>query len=294
MPDRLLLYTALLASASAASLTSPLASAPRRLQNLRGGEADEDEPSSFDDAENNHGLTRSEIAAKLNEVPTFCVTNEKGDVAMFRVKGDAGFKPGVLFFLEPDEAKASMEALQQAMPDTKLKLTLHGLGAAFEHCRAWDQIKGSPMATSVLDPADAAFFASADPEPAKAPNGETVDMRIVGNHALVNTTKEGMVSQLAENSIDAGSWTLPVFICNQLQSKSVFPAFLRPSDLRKTWLAAGRKEEDIPEDIVVIDLRQLVARMLTDANDWSRYHLVPSDEALAFAAELQGAPPAGA
>ena len=290
-----LLAALLLASASAASLSSQLglAAPRRRLDLLRGGEADEDEPSSLDAAEN-RGLTRAEIAAKLSEIPAFCVTNEKGDVAMFRIKGDKGFKAAVLFFLEPDEAKAAMEALQQAMPDTKLKLTLHGLGAAFEHCLGWQQIKTSPMAAGVVDQADAAFFASSDPEPAKTPAGETVEMRIVGNHALVNTTKEDMVSLLAQNSIEAGAWTLPVFLCNQLQSKSVFPAFLKPSDLRKTWMAAGRKEEDIPEDIVVVDLRLLVAQMLTDANDWGRYHLVPSDEAVAFAAELQGAPPADA
>jgi len=265
----------------------------RRLGLLRGGDADDG--ATEEDDENKRGLTRREIAMKLNELPTFCVTNEEGGVAMCRVKGE-GLKtvPCVLFFLEPDDALSTMEALQEAMPDTKLKLSLHGLGAAFELCNGWHHIKKSPHTVNVVDPADTTFFASDDPEPAKTPAGEQVEMRIVGNHALVNSTKEGMTALLDENSIDVGSWTLPVFICNQLQSKSVFPAFLRPSDLRKTWLAAGRAEADIPDDIVVVDLRLLVAQMLTDVNDWSRYHLVPSDEAIALAQELQGEPPAAA
>ena len=87
--------------------------------------------------------------------------------------------------------------------------------------------------------------------------------------------------------MQAGCWSLPIFISNELQSKSILPAFVRPSDLKNTWLAAGRTEDSIPQDIVVIDLRVLVAQMLTDMNDWTRLHFVPSDEAVQLAQELE-------
>jgi len=121
------------------------------------------------------------------------------------------------------------------------------------------------------------------------------DMRLMGNHALVNSTGGALRAMLLENAIEPGCWQVPVFLCNELQSASIAPAFLRPSALKETWIAAGRKEEDLPSDVMVVDLRLLVAQMLqTDANDWTRLHIVPDNEAVQLALELQEAKPTDA
>ena len=284
-----------------------------RLLRLRGGE--DDEQDADEDESSKRALSRGEIIAKLNEVPTFCVTNEEGGVAMFRMKetdekGVPRFRASVCFFLEPEEAKAAMQAMQLAMPQTKLKLSLHGLGAAFEHCRGWQAVANSTLAFD-----EEAAAAAAKEELPTTPAGEPVEMKIMGNHALVNSTSDSMRQMVEEHGMQAGCWSLPVFISNELQSKSILPAFVRPSDLKNTWLAAGRTEDSMPQDIVVIDracmpaqhslpahrlrsirariallalaVRVLVAQMLTDMNDWTRLHFVPSDEAVQLAQELE-------
>ena len=208
---------------------------------------------------------------------------------MFRLreedeKGIPRFKQSVCFFLEPEEAKAALKAMQEGMPNTKLKLSVHSLGAAFEHCKGWQTVAASSFSDGDAPAIDA-------PAPPAAPPGQEVpEMLLMGNHALVNSTGSGMRQMLTEHGMEAGSWTLPVFICHALQSKSIMPAFLRPSDLKKTWLAAGRTEEDMPEDIMVLDLRLLIAQMMASGeNDWTRLHLVPSDEAVQAAQELAAA-----
>ena len=222
-----------------------------RLLRLRGGE--DDEQDADEDESSKRALSRGEIIAKLNEVPTFCVTNEEGGVAMFRMKetdekGVPRFRASVCFFLEPEEAKAAMQAMQLAMPQTKLKLSLHGLGAAFEHCRGWQAVANSTLAFD-----EEAAAAAAKEELPTTPAGEPVEMKIMGNHALVNSTSDSMRQMVEEHGMQAGCWSLPVFISNELQSKSILPAFVRPSDLKNTWLAAGRTEDSMPQDIVVID-----------------------------------------
>ena len=217
--------------------TPPVGSA--RLLLLRGGaDADDDAP-----AADKRGLTRKEIAAKLNELPTFVVTNENGGVAMFRVrekdeKGIDRFISSICFFLEPEEAKGALEAMQQAMPDAKLKLGLHGLGSAFEHCRGWHSLESATVTATAADAGDGAFDA-AEPPPT-TPSGEPVHMRIMGNHALVNSTGTAMRAMLADHGIESAGWTLPVFICNDLQSKSIFPACARSDPSPRPWHPACR------------------------------------------------------
>jgi len=296
---RSLLLVALTAT-HAAHLPPPTAGsriARGALLHLRGGQIDaldetEDEVAAAD-APSPRGLNREEIVSKLNEVPTFCVTNEEGGVCMFRMRnedasGKVRHSAAVCFFLEPDEAKSAMEQMQKAMPSTTLKLTMHTLASAFEHCRGWQSIAKSTFASEEADMA--ATDAADEPQPT-TPQGEPIEMRLMGNRALVNSTGAEALKMLHDHNIDPGCWQLPVFLCNELQSKSIVPAFLRPSDLKKTWLAAGRTEETIPQDVMVIDLRLLVAQMQTGSNDWTRLHIVPAEDAVELAFELQGKPP---
>lgn len=81
----------------------------------------------------------------------------------------------------------------------------------------------------------------------------TGELRLQGNMPLCKETNPRLKEMLAETvsslellpwlfdllsrrprrlqGIDAGTWQLPIFICEQLQSSSVLPVFLTPSDL---------------------------------------------------------------
>lgn len=219
-------------------------------------------------------LTREEITQKLNAIPTFCVTNEQGQVAMMRMMGKGlSSKQTVCFFVDPEEAKMLLQAMQTAKPETKLKLSCHGLGTAFEHCRGWQTATKEAMS-------DAA-----------ANDDDSPEMRLMGSAPVVNHTAPALQEGLREAGMDPGCWTLPVFICQELQAKTIMPVFLSTTDIKDTWIKSGRAEADIPDNIQVIDLRMLVANMLTDdSNEWTRMHFISSPDAVALAMEVQPQP----
>lgn len=258
----------------AALLSSPSLSSGRQLLRLRGGE----DADGLGDTEENgpvpdiRVLTRDECTRKLNEVPTFCVTNEAGQVAMMRIMKD-GLQTvqAVCFFTEAAEAQAALKAMTEAKPDgPALRLSFHGLGTAFGHCQGWEALE-----------ADAEAGSSNGDDASVAP-----EMRLMGPYALVNHTQSALTEMLTAENIEPGCWTMPIFICDQLQSKSVYPCFLRPSDLKQVWMGAGRTEESLPEDIQVLDLRMLVKQMRTVEKDWSRVHLVAPTEAVELVQQL--------
>jgi hypothetical protein len=141
-------------------------------------------------------------------------------------------------------------------PTAGLKLACHGLGGAFTVCNGWKTDEGTQAAKSAA--------------------GENIELRLQGNHHLANTTAPRLRELLAEHGFDPGCWTLPVFLCDRLASASFFPVFLSPRDLAVVWEKSGRKKEELPKDITVMDLRMLVQQWQTDANPGEISHLVGS------------------
>lgn len=258
---------------------STLRAPPLSFSRLRGGDVGDaapTEPAAEEEgAEASSGLpppkalSRDEILDKLNAVPTFSIVNEDGgQVAMMDAVGETR---ACCWFTDAAEARAILKVMQEANPTAGLKLACHGLGGAFTVCNGWKTDEGTQAAKSAA--------------------GENIELRLQGNHHLANTTAPRLRELLAEHGFDPGCWTLPVFLCDRLASASFFPVFLSPRDLAVVWEKSGRKKEELPKDITVMDLRMLVQQWQTDANPWEIFHLVGSTEGAALAAELTGAPP---
>ena len=228
---------------------------------LRGG-ADEKKELTAEEAAamipERKALTKEEIMAKMNGCPTFCITNDEGGiVGMTDAQGD---KKSVCWFTDAAEAKAICKAMADANPDAGLKLQVHGLGGAFTQCNGWPAEEGSESKT------------------AHSPDGQEIELRVQGNHALVNATADKMKDLLVENGLDPGCWQHPVFLCEKLASPTLMPIFLSPRDLAIVWEKSGRKKEDLPQDITVLELRLLVQQMQTDANPCVSPTLDPSTD----------------
>jgi len=108
----------------------------------------------------------------------------------------------------------------------------------------------------------------------------------------VKETEPRLRELMKEAGIEAGDWTLPVFICEQLQSATILPVFFSPEDLAATWEKAGRSKDDLPEALTVMDLRMLVAQMQTDSSPWEVIHFIVPPDAIELVKELQGGAPA--
>ena len=123
----------LLASHTAASATLL---PPRHVLNFRGVASDvessgedksrlglhfrggaEDDESSGEDTDSTAPLTREQIVAKLNEVPTFTLIGEEqgGFVALKLADSE---KNTICFFTDPEEAKTVLEMMQSASEAT--------------------------------------------------------------------------------------------------------------------------------------------------------------------------------
>lgn len=252
----------------ASSLRPPSMSSWMRV---RGGAAAESEDGNGSVVElERKALTKEEIMEKLNSIPTFCIVNKDGGV--IGMTDAEGGKKSCCWFTDAAEAKAILAAVQKSNPDAGLRLECHGLGGAFTQCNGWETEDGKPSAE------------------AKSPDGDVIELRLQGNHALTKAAGPKLVKMLDDMGIDKGCWQLPLFICDKLQSPKIVPVFLNPRDLAKMWERSGRKKEDLPEDISVMDIRMLVKQMQTDENPWSIFHFVGSVDAVKLAAEIQGLP----
>jgi len=257
-----------------------------RVNRLRGGDIDleEEDPvdedvSSILDAEEDAGmeeasaqspmpekraLSRDEIVDKMNQIPVFCNVNEDGQMVGLQDKDSGAF--ACCWFTDPDEAKALLGATTEANPNKGLKLVVAGMGGAFMACNGFGD--GDQAADLTTESSD------------------KVELRLQGSHALVAELKPKLLNLLEKASLDAGAWTLPVFLCEELQSRSICPVFLHPADLAATWEKAGRDPEQLPENLTVMDLRMLVSAMGSDASAWSLVEFIGSSKAAQLALEV--------
>ena len=178
-------------------------------------------------------LTKEEIMQKLNGVPTFCVVNKDGGVVGM---ADAeGGKKSVCWFTDAEEARTILKVMSDANPEAGLQLACHGLGGAFTQCNGWGDEEGAKTA--------------------QTPGGDDIELRLQGNHALCKSTAPKLKKLLEDNGLDTGCWQLPIFLCERLASPSIMPIFLHPRDLAAVWEKSGRKVDELPKDVTVLDIR---------------------------------------
>ena len=287
---RLLIAACVLSVAAASSLRAP----PAAWARLRGGldalDEDEDDSDAVDvdsdggaPASSSSGsklpippskaLTKEEIVDKLNAIPVFCILNkENGVVGMRAVDDDA---PSCCWFTDALEARALLEATMKSNPEAGLHMGCHGLGAVFTRCGGWPTGE------------EPAGYEMPKAQPTSE-TGETVLLKLKGQHGLTKEVQPRLQELLKGSGIDPGCWQLPVFFCDELQSRSIVPVFLSPQDLATTWVKAGRTEDSIPENLTLMDIRMLVAQMQTDSSPWSLIQFVGSMESVKLAQEVQG------
>ena len=67
----------------------------------------------------------------------------------------------------------------------------------------------------------------------------------------------------------------------------MLPVFLSRADLVKAWVVSGRRREDVPDNLTVMDLRVLVRQMQTDQFAWSTVQFVGSEAAVELVKEAK-------
>ena len=128
-------------------------------------------------------LSREEITAKLNQVPTFCIM--QGDGSVISLPDPAGSEGDecCTWFTDAAEAQYTFKRVCAANPelvDEGLRLHTHGLGDALAMCGGWPREKGEAAAELAL--------------------------RIKGPSALLKPIEPQLVDALRQQGIDPGSW----------------------------------------------------------------------------------------
>jgi len=128
-------------------------------------------------------LSREEITAKLNRVPTFCIM--QGDGSVISLPDPAGSEGDecCTWFTDAAEAQYTFKRVCAANPelvDEGLRLQTHGLGEAFAMCGGWPREEGEATTE--------------------------VTLRIKGPSALLKPVESQLVDALRQQGLDPGSW----------------------------------------------------------------------------------------
>jgi len=201
------------------------------------------------DASSRTPLTRQEVVAVLDSVPTFHLMNMGKKI--FGSPDEAG-ELAIRWFVDVDEAMAALELVQAHNPDVPLQLGVTPLGTAFALVQGWE------------------------------PNGSKLPLRLQASRATVAGVAEDLsAAWTAEEAATA----LPIFSCAELKSDRVIPFWVSKPDVKATWLATGRSEAEMPKELVVADLRSVVAKAMSadgaSEADWRKLMLVASQKSAA-------------
>ena len=128
-------------------------------------------------------LSREEITAKLNRVPTFCIMQGDGSVISLPDPAGAEGDECCTWFTDAAEAQYTFKRVCAANPelvDEGLRLQTHGLGQAFAMCGGWPREEGEATTE--------------------------VTLRIKGPSALLKPVESQLVDALRQQGLDPGSW----------------------------------------------------------------------------------------
>lgn len=204
-------------------------------------------------------LTRMEVLSKLDQVYllNLVATTEDGQK---QIIPDADGR--LRWFSSVLDAKAALQAMQAKMPPVpgfSIRLDFTPLGRAYSLSDKW------------VD--------------SKKLQGESPPMAIEASSRVLAACGQAAVDSL-ERSVPGVlrkrnplQRPIPLFFLDELQSDRILPFFFSREDLASCWAASGKRVEDLPSQLNVTDLRALVARTLSEENDWLvRLRLVPSRE----------------
>ena len=208
-------------------------------------------------------LTREEIVAKLNRVPTFAIVD--GEERVLPITTESG--ADICWFTDAAEAQELLELTKAANPDVAVHLAVTPLGEAFIKCNGWPDAE--------------------DGEEAEGASYVAGKLKIRGTRKVVDANAEALQQQQRAQGITPGAWVLPVYCHDDFQTPQMMPLFFSAADLQAGWLRSGRAADAVPENLPVMELRVLVKQMAeTDVFDWKIFTFVSSEAAYALAQEL--------
>jgi hypothetical protein len=194
-------------------------------------------------------LTWLDVVAKLNDLPVFCLVDARKQFVAVHITPGTGVnsdgtratkvaatEEAVIFWTDPLEAKsAAVQARSQRLGEA-ISLGTMPLGRAFALVEGW----------AVAESGGRPFLLRA-------------------NSSAVSQLHDLLFRQLQHQGLPTTQF-FPLFLCEQLSTDALMPAFLSRADLVSTWegacARAGRQGEPAPTAVTVMDLRVLVAAML--------------------------------
>ena len=213
-------------------------------------------------------LTQTELIAKLDQIMLLnVVATQDGKKQII-----PGADGDVCWYSDAFDAKSALGAMQAKMkppPGISLGLDFCPLGRAYSLSDGWVN--------------------------AQRIQGEAPPMRLQPSSKVLETCGEAGIHAL-ERQLPAAlkkrnrrQGAFPLFHLKELQSERVLPYFFTRDDLITCWMSSGKPFEALPPTLDVTDLRALVARVLTEPNDWlKRLKLIPPQSVVALMQMVDG------
>lgn len=200
-------------------------------------------------------LTHQAVIEKLDAVPAFHIKTADGNM----VPTDDAGTPCGCFYFDADDAKRQMAKLQEANAGLKLELEAIPLGTAFALSEGWSPV---PEGTQLRLQASLAVLASLPEPPEPLP-------------------------QVLQQRFNALTGAIPLFMLEgHRRLTGETPFFSDVPSLLSGWTRdTAKPKEEMPE-VTVVDLRLVVARMLSQSDDWRCVCFVPPRKALEHVRQL--------
>ena len=96
-------------------------------------------------------LTPEQIQQKLQEIPVFTITNDKGEILLAAGKNE---KKSVVLFISKEEAQKSIQQLKQKNPSQPLQVMPISLGRMYQTIRENQADPQSPLMSLVPIPSE--------------------------------------------------------------------------------------------------------------------------------------------
>jgi len=205
-------------------------------------------------------LTHQEVVEKLDAVPVFhvVVAESKAMVPTEDDLGISGDASGCWYF-DHEDAQRALDELKAANPQLVLELETTPLGTAFALSEGWQQV---PENTLLRLQASRAALASLPEPPEQLP-------------------------EALRERFNSRTGPIPLLAIQSFKSRGKTPFFFGATDLAMTWMReTGKPQAEMP-DITVVDLRLIVARMLSDeSSSWQGLSFCADRKSMEFAAQL--------
>jgi len=244
-------------------------------------------------------LSQQEIVDKLDAIPAFSIV-AAGDQMVPTRGPDGGLS--CCFYMDLEEAKGALAAVQTRNPGQALTLAATPLGTAF----ALSEWRSSPPSAAaerarpgVMDALRRSLREDEGGEvPTEPAAGGGPDTRLQASQSELEAVEDALAASPAPPLLQRRNRLLghlPLFGSDNIRFRAEeadeapawMPLFLRREDVASAWLASGGDASSLPS-LQVTDLRTLAWQMESDeSHDWRNILLVAPDSSIEFVQQQQ-------